>query len=151
MADHARADHVELDAMSSARVEPTVQPTEPASLTMATYDLVADPRMAMSAPAAPILQSLQRQVGNRAVVERLGIQRDAPAGPDDAPVDAGAPTDDASGGSRQVISADTIELTAGRIDINAPLTRVNGTIQPDTLVTDTVISSSYSPGAGNTW
>ena len=155
---HARADHVELDTMRNSRVEPTARSTEHSSLAMAAYGLAADPRLAMSAPAAPILQSLQRQVGNRAVVERLAIQREGPAGLDDSPTDAAAPAAGSSGGSRRVISGDTVELSgarielnAARIDINAPLTRVNGTIQPDTLVTDTVISSSYSPGAGNTW
>lgn len=139
---HAPAERVELDAMRNSRVEPTARPAEHPSLALAAYGLAADPRLAMSAPVAPILHSLQRRAGNRAVVQRLAIQRDGPAGPEDAP-DAGAPTADQSGGNRQVISGDTIELNAGRIDINAPLTRVNGTIQPDTLVTDTVITTTH--------
>jgi hypothetical protein len=110
----------------------------------------------MRASAAPILATLQRQAGNRAVVERLGIQRIPDGVPDAAPADAGpAPTADATagggGGGNQVISGDTVEINASNIVLNAASTRVNGLLQSDTLVTDTVIASTYTPGAGNLW
>ena len=110
----------------------------------------------MGGSAVPLIHSLQRQVGNRAVVERLGVQR---AGLEDFGLgdpgfggegaDGGAPTGAGSGGGTQVISGDVIELNAGSIVLNAPITRANGVVQSDALVTDSVIASSYTPGAGN--
>jgi hypothetical protein len=113
----------------------------------------------MRASAAPILATLQRQAGNRAVVERLGIQRIPDETPDGVPgADAGpTPTGDVpatgggAGGGNQVISGDTVEINASSIVLNAAQTRVNGLLQSDTLVTDTVIASTYTPGAGNVW
>ena len=118
-----------------------------------------DARLSMRASAAPILTTLQRQAGNRAVVERLGIQRTPDEAPDGVPgADvAPAPTGDATatgdgaGGGNQVITGDTVEINASSIVLNAAQTRVNGLLQSDTLVTDTVIASTYTPGAGNVW
>jgi hypothetical protein len=152
---HAHAQDVELDAMRYARVEPTAAPADHASYRTAAYGLAGDRRLGMSAPVAPILHSLQRQVGNRAVVERLAIQRD---GLDDFGLGdpgfgdgggGGTTTGDGSGGGTQVISGDVIELNASSIILNAPVTRANGIMQSDAVVTDSVISSSYTPGAGN--
>lgn len=153
---HALADRTELDALRSTRFEPTAEAAARGGLRMAAYGLSADPRLAMGASAVPILHSLQRQVGNRAVVERLGVQRqgledfglgDPGFGGGGGPT--GGPTGTGSGGGTQVISGDVIELNAGSIVLNAGLTRVNGVLQSDTLVTDSVIASSYTPGAGN--
>jgi hypothetical protein len=153
---HALADRTDLDALRSARLEPTAETLDRSSqrggLGVAGFGLAADPRLAMGASAVPILHSLQRQVGNRAVVERLGVQRqgleDFGLG-DPGFGGGGGPTDTGSGGGTQVISGDVIELNAGSIVLNAPLTRVNGVLQSDTLVTDSVIASTYTPGAGN--
>lgn len=119
--------------------------------------LAGDVRLSMRSSAAPILATLQRQAGNRAVVERLVIQRIPDGAPDAAPTDAAAaPTGDATAagggaGGNQVISGDTVEINASNIVLNAASTRVNGLLQSDTLVTDTVIASTYTPGAGNVW
>lgn len=149
---HALADRTEFDALRSARVEATAAVADRGGFGMAAYGLSADPRLAMGASAVPILHSLQRQVGNRAVVERLGVQRqsleDFGLG-DPGFGGGGGPTGGGSGGGTQVISGDVIELDAGSIVLNAPLTRVNGVLQTDTLITDSVIASSYTPGAGN--
>jgi hypothetical protein len=118
--------------------------------------LAGDARLSMRASAAPILATLQRHAGNRAVVERLGIQRIPDGAPEGARADVGTgPTGDATApggaGGNQVISGDTVEINASNIVLNAASTRVNGLLQSDTLVTDTVIASTYTPGAGNLW
>jgi hypothetical protein len=56
-----------------------------------------------------------------------------------------------SGGASVAVDGGTAVVNAPMVTINAPLTRVNGILQSDTLITDSVISASYSPGAGNIW
>jgi hypothetical protein len=144
----------------AARERPDLAPSPTGALGGAVPGTFAgDARLSMRASAAPILATLQRQAGNRAVVQRLGIQRipnetaEGTPGADVSP----APTGDATGtgagagGGNQVISGDTVEINASSIVLNAASTRVNGLLQSDTLVTDTVIASTYTPGAGNIW
>lgn len=49
------------------------------------------------------------------------------------------------------VNAGAVELTAGALIINAGLSKFSGTIQADTVICNSVISASYSPGAGNVW
>lgn len=158
MPDHRiPEERIELDVARGLHPDRAAEATDRPSLGPAAHGLAADRRLAMGAPAVPILRSLQRHAGNRAVVERLGIQRVGPAGVEEvtasdsgAPAaDTASPTADASGGDRRVISGSIIELDAGTIILNAPLTRADGVLQSDSVVTDTVIASAYTPGAGN--
>jgi uncharacterized protein involved in type VI secretion and phage assembly len=51
-----------------------------------------------------------------------------------------------------IISADaSVEVNAEIVNVNSGISRFNGTLQCDTLVSNSVISASYSPGAGNIW
>ncbi len=153
---HAHEDRAELATARRAAPEPAANTAFRATLGAGQHRLAADPRLSMGGSAVPLIHSLQRQVGNRAVVERLGVQR---ADLDDFGLGdpgfggGGAPTGDGfgggTGGGTQVISGDVIELNAASIVLNAPITRANGVLQSDTLVTDSVIASSYTPGAGN--
>ena len=47
------------------------------------------------------------------------------------------------------VSASTVEIDAGQIEINAGMARFAGVVQCDTLITNSVVASSYTPGAGN--
>jgi type VI secretion system secreted protein VgrG len=49
------------------------------------------------------------------------------------------------------IDAAMFELTAGMVTVNAGLMRASGVIQCSTLITNAVVSASYTPGAGNIW
>jgi uncharacterized protein involved in type VI secretion and phage assembly len=49
------------------------------------------------------------------------------------------------------IKSSIIELGAGMVTVNAGTSKFSGVIQCDTLISNSVISSSYSPGAGNIW
>jgi uncharacterized protein (DUF2345 family) len=50
-----------------------------------------------------------------------------------------------------VLQAAAIELSAGMITANTGMAKFSGVVQVDTLIANSVISSSYSPGAGNIW
>jgi uncharacterized protein involved in type VI secretion and phage assembly len=49
------------------------------------------------------------------------------------------------------INAPMVKLQASSVDIQAALTKASGTVQCSTLIASSVVSSSYTPGAGNIW
>jgi uncharacterized protein involved in type VI secretion and phage assembly len=49
------------------------------------------------------------------------------------------------------VSASTVEVSAGMLTVDAGMSRFSGTVQADTLVANSVVASSYTPGAGNVW
>jgi uncharacterized protein involved in type VI secretion and phage assembly len=53
--------------------------------------------------------------------------------------------------AKVTINASTVELSAGSITVNAGMSRFSGVVQADTVICNSVISASYSPGAGNIW
>jgi len=44
-----------------------------------------------------------------------------------------------------------VKISAGMVTVDAGMSRFSGVVQCDTLITNSVISSSYTPGAGNVW
>jgi phage baseplate assembly protein V len=51
--------------------------------------------------------------------------------------------------SKLRILASTVELEAGAVHVHAGISKFSGLVQCDSLVTNSVVSSSYTPGAGN--
>jgi phage baseplate assembly protein V len=49
------------------------------------------------------------------------------------------------------VRAAQVEVQAGLVTVDAGMSRFSGVVQCDTLITNAVISSSYTPGAGNIW
>ncbi|MGI9086371.1 MAG: hypothetical protein ACR2HH_01300 [Chthoniobacterales bacterium] len=49
------------------------------------------------------------------------------------------------------INAAEVKVSAGLITVDAGTTRFNGLVQCESLITNSVVSASYSPGAGNIW
>jgi hypothetical protein len=49
------------------------------------------------------------------------------------------------------ISAAKVEIDAGAVDVNAGVAKFAGLVQCDTLVANSVVAASYTPGAGNIW
>lgn len=56
-----------------------------------------------------------------------------------------------STGQKVTVKATDMEITSGTIRVNAAHTKFNGIVQANVFVTDSVISKSYTPGAGNVW
>jgi len=54
-------------------------------------------------------------------------------------------------GGKVEIEAATVEVKAGMVDVSAGVARFSGLVQCDTLVTQTVVATTYTPGAGNIW
>lgn len=49
------------------------------------------------------------------------------------------------------VNATTVNISASMVSVDAGLSRFSGVVQADTVITNTVISSTYTPGAGNIW
>lgn len=49
------------------------------------------------------------------------------------------------------IDAATITMTAGQLTVNAGMSTFSGVVQANTVITNSVVSASYTPGAGNVW
>jgi uncharacterized protein involved in type VI secretion and phage assembly len=53
--------------------------------------------------------------------------------------------------AKVTVNASTVEISAGMVTVNAGLSRFSGVVQADTVISNSVISASYTPGAGNIW
>lgn len=88
--------------------------------------------------------------GNRVVLDDGGrsITVEDPAGSSIA-LDAGGVTIRTS--TTVAVEASTVDVSASMVTVNAGMSRFSGVVQADTVITNSVISSSYTPGAGNIW
>jgi uncharacterized protein involved in type VI secretion and phage assembly len=50
-----------------------------------------------------------------------------------------------------VVNASTAQISAGMLTVNAGMSVFSGVVQADTVITNSVVSASYTPGAGNIW
>jgi uncharacterized protein involved in type VI secretion and phage assembly len=53
--------------------------------------------------------------------------------------------------SKVTITAATAEISAATLTVNAGMSKFSGVIQASTVIANSVVSSSYTPGAGNIW
>ncbi len=49
------------------------------------------------------------------------------------------------------VSCSLAEVSASLLTVNAGMSKFSGVVQCDTLISNTVISATYTPGAGNIW
>jgi uncharacterized protein involved in type VI secretion and phage assembly len=53
--------------------------------------------------------------------------------------------------AKVTVNASTAEVAASLVTVNAGMSRFSGVVQCDTLISNSVVSASYTPGAGNIW
>jgi hypothetical protein len=49
------------------------------------------------------------------------------------------------------IDASQLKVNASMVDVSAGMAKFSGVVQCDTLVANSVVAASYTPGAGNVW
>jgi phage baseplate assembly protein gpV len=49
------------------------------------------------------------------------------------------------------IEASQLKVSAGMVEVDAGMSRFSGVVQCDTLIANSVVAASYTPGAGNVW
>lgn len=53
--------------------------------------------------------------------------------------------------AKVTINGSLVEISAGTLMVNAGMSRFSGVVQADTVISNSVVSASYTPGAGNIW
>lgn len=53
--------------------------------------------------------------------------------------------------AKMTVNASTVEVSAGMVTVNAGMSKFSGVVQADTVITNTIIAATYTPGAGNIW
>jgi uncharacterized protein involved in type VI secretion and phage assembly len=53
--------------------------------------------------------------------------------------------------AKVTINASQVAISAGMVTVDAGMSRFSGVVQADTVISNTVISATYTPGAGNIW
>jgi hypothetical protein len=51
--------------------------------------------------------------------------------------------------AKVTVNAGVVEVSTAMLTVNAGLSKFSGVVQADTVITNSVISASYTPGAGN--
>lgn len=54
-------------------------------------------------------------------------------------------------GAKVSVQASTVEVTSGLVKVDAGMSQFSGVVKCDVLISNSVVSSSYTPGAGNVW
>jgi hypothetical protein len=49
------------------------------------------------------------------------------------------------------INASRVNVSAGMVQVDAGMSRFSGVVQADTVIANSVVGASYTPGAGNIW
>lgn len=49
------------------------------------------------------------------------------------------------------VNASQVKVSAGMVKVDAGMTKFSGTVMADTVICNSVVASSYTPGAGNIW
>jgi hypothetical protein len=49
------------------------------------------------------------------------------------------------------VNASQVNVSAGMVQVDAGMSRFSGVVQCETLITQSVVSAAYTPGAGNIW
>jgi uncharacterized protein involved in type VI secretion and phage assembly len=53
--------------------------------------------------------------------------------------------------AKVTINASQVEVSSGMVTVDAGMSKFRGVVQCDTLISNSVVSASYTPGAGNIW
>ncbi|MGC2779207.1 MAG: phage baseplate assembly protein V [Bradyrhizobium sp.] len=53
--------------------------------------------------------------------------------------------------AKVTVNASQIAVSAGLVTVDAGMSKFSGVVQADTIISNSVISASYTPGAGNIW
>ena len=53
--------------------------------------------------------------------------------------------------AKLTVSASQVEVNAGLVEVNTGMATFSGVVKCDSLITNSVVSSSYTPGVGNIW
>lgn len=53
--------------------------------------------------------------------------------------------------AKVTVNASQVAVSAGMVTVDAGMSKFSGVVQADTVITNTIIAATYTPGAGNIW
>lgn len=53
--------------------------------------------------------------------------------------------------AKVTVQASSVDVTAGMVKVDAAMSNFSGVVKCDVLISNSVVSASYTPGAGNVW
>ncbi|MGN7918653.1 phage baseplate assembly protein V [Lysobacter antibioticus] len=53
--------------------------------------------------------------------------------------------------AKVTVNASQVSVSAGMVTVDSAMSRFSGVVQADTVICNSIISASYTPGAGNIW
>jgi len=53
--------------------------------------------------------------------------------------------------AKVTVNASQLAISAGIVTVDAGMSKFSGVVQADTVISNSVVSASYTPGAGNIW
>jgi uncharacterized protein involved in type VI secretion and phage assembly len=53
--------------------------------------------------------------------------------------------------AKVTVNASQVAVSAGMVTVDAGMSKFSGVVQADTVITNSIIAASYTPGAGNIW
>ncbi len=53
--------------------------------------------------------------------------------------------------AKVTVNASQVAISAGLVTVDAGMSKFSGVVQADTVISNSVVSASYTPGAGNIW
>jgi uncharacterized protein involved in type VI secretion and phage assembly len=56
-----------------------------------------------------------------------------------------------TGAAKVTVNAGQVAVSAGMVTVDAGMSKFSGILQADTVICNTIVSASYTPGAGNIW
>jgi uncharacterized protein involved in type VI secretion and phage assembly len=105
---------------------------------LSMYDLTGEEAFVLKTPGGQTLVLQDGKGGSVEIKDESGNQiRLSPSG-----IDVVASV-------KVSVNTSVLEVNAAMVEVNAGMSRFSGTVQVDTLITNSVISAMYSPGAGN--
>jgi uncharacterized protein involved in type VI secretion and phage assembly len=107
-------------------------------ITVSLYDLNGDETLALKTPGG---QSMTLRDGNGGSVEIKDTNGNQ--------IRLTAAGVQVLSAAKVIVNASQVEVSAGILTVNSGMSTFSGTLKADTVITNSVISASYSPGAGN--
>jgi uncharacterized protein involved in type VI secretion and phage assembly len=126
------------EQMDSAGQNPVKSIHSRNGITVSLYDLDGDETLALKTPGGQSVTLRDGDGGSLEIQDANGNQ-----------IRLSATGLQVLSSAKVTVNASQVELSAGSVTVNSGMSTFSGTIKADTVITNSVISASYTPGAGN--
>jgi hypothetical protein len=142
---------VEAQAPAPATQAPTAEGGAPAPATQTPTAELGPPAPEAQAPTTE---------AQAPAAEAPTTEAEMPAPEAEAPAAEASPAPAAISGEGSTVTTDAsgvtidgarLSVNAAAVHVNSPMVTTSGVLRTDTLIADSVVGSSYTPGVGNVW